>query len=347
MVDVQEDDHGDIVHARRDVDGGRAGAGSTGARRQSTGRGASTTCSSTRGSTCCRRPSIACIEARTVSFHLGSDSCTIDLSTAVTPRQIAAAEAEANRIVWENRPVAIRFVTVEEAAHLPLRKDPARQGTLRVIDIDGFDLSACGGTHVARTGDVGIIAITDWERFKGGQRLEFACGARALARFRSLRDWMSAAVRKLSVTPGELTLAIDRLQADVRAARRDRDELQSELARYRAHELIASAAEPVPAGLAVIRVIDGDMALLKSLAAQIVSEPGRLAVLVSKDTPSVVVVAASPDTGIASDKVLSVLLARFGGRGGGKAGLAQGGGLTGSPDALASEARTVIWSGRP
>ena len=97
---------------------------------------------------------------------------TIDLARELSPAEIAAAETEANRVVWEDRPVAIRFATPEEAAALPLRKEPARGGTLRLIDIDGFDLSACGGTHVARTGAIGVIAVASWERFKGGQRLD-------------------------------------------------------------------------------------------------------------------------------------------------------------------------------
>ena len=117
---------------------------------------------------------------RTVSFHLGAGASTIDLAREVSPRDIAAAEAEANRIVWEDRPVTIRFATAEEAARLSLRKQPAREGTLRLIEVEDFDLSACGGTHVARTGAIGIIAIGSCERFKGGQRVEFLCAAAAL-----------------------------------------------------------------------------------------------------------------------------------------------------------------------
>ncbi len=283
--------------------------------------------------------------ALTVSFHLGNEICTIDLSREMTAKEIAAAEAEANRIVWEDRPVAIRFVEPGEAATLPLRKEPARQGTLRVIDIEGFDLSACGGTHVARTGAVGIIAATGWERFKGGQRLEFVCGSRTLARFQSFRDALAGAVRRLSVLPGELGPAIDRLQGDFKEVKRDCVSLKSELADYRARDMFDTAAEPIASGLAVIQVVPGDMASLKMLAVKLTSQPGRIAVLVSRETPSVVVVAAAPDTGIAADKLLGALLKRFGGRGGGKADLAQGGGLTASPEILVTEARNVISGG--
>jgi alanyl-tRNA synthetase len=278
---------------------------------------------------------------RTVSFHLGSDASTIDLAREMTAREIAVAEAEANRIVWEDRPIAIRFVTAQEAARLPLRKEPVREGPLRLIDVEGFDLSACGGTHVERTGGVGIVAATSWERFKGGQRVEFVCGGRALARFQSLRDSLTAATRRLSVLPGELAPAIERLQNEARDLKRAGVTQQADLARYRAQELLATA-ERVRSGVAVCQVVEGDMTWLKLLAAAFTTEPGRVAVLVSKDTPAGVVVAASADTGVAANKLLGQLLARFGGRGGGKADLAQGGGMSGPAEDVVAEARTAI-----
>ncbi|HUR19607.1 MAG TPA: alanyl-tRNA editing protein, partial [Vicinamibacterales bacterium] len=119
--------------------------------------------------------------ARTESFHLGTTSCTIDLAREVSPAEIAAAETMACDIVFENRPVRVRFVSGAEAAALPLRKDPTRTGTLRLVEIDDCDLSACGGTHVPATGRVGVIAVSGWERFKGGSRIEFVCGHRAVA----------------------------------------------------------------------------------------------------------------------------------------------------------------------
>jgi alanyl-tRNA synthetase len=281
--------------------------------------------------------------ARTVSFHLGSAASTIDLSREMAPHEMAAAETEANRIVWENRPAAIRFVTAEEASRLPLRKEPAREGLLRLIDIEGFDLSACGGTHVERTGAVGLVAATAWERFKGGQRVEFVCGGRALGRLRSLRDHLAAATRRLSVLPGELAPAIERLQNEAKDMKRASATLQIDLARYRARDLLPFA-ERTRSGVALCRVVEGDMTWLKLLATQFTSEPGRVAVLVSKETPASVVVAASPDTGVVANKLLGQLLARFGGRGGGKADLAQGGGLNAAPQTVVAEAAAVITS---
>ena len=117
--------------------------------------------------------------------------------------------------------------------------------------------------------------------------------------------------------------------------------LQADLARYRAQEMVASA-ERMRFGVAVCQVVEGEMPWLKLLAASITAEPGRVAVLVSKETPAGVIVAASPDTGVQANALLGELLSRFGGRGGGKADLAQGGGLGGPPENVAAAARTVI-----
>ena len=263
---------------------------------------------------------------RTVSFHLGAAVSTIDLAREMTPAEIAAAEADANRIVWEDRAVSIRFADAAEAARLPLRKEPACGGTLRLIEVDGCDLSACGGTHVARTGGIGVIAVASWERFKGGQRLEFLCGGRALAGYRTLRDAVSASVRLVSVLPGELAPAIQRLQTDAKDQKRVITGLQNDLARYHADEL-AAGAERVGAHRLVARVIDADANGLKSLASAIAAKPGLVVVLTSLSTPSLVVVARSNDVKVSAQELLTRLIAEFGGRGGGRPELAQAGGL--------------------
>jgi alanyl-tRNA synthetase len=278
---------------------------------------------------------------RTVSFHLGAVASTIDLARDVSEREIREAENEANRIVWEDHPVTIQFADAEEAAALPLRKESKRGGTLRLIDIDGFDLSACGGTHVARTGAIGIIAVASWERFKGGQRLEFLCGGRALERFRALRDAAAAGTRLLSVAPEELPGAIERMQADAKDQKRAMNALVTELARYRAEEL-AGSAEATDRGRLVLRVLDEDANGLKSLAMAIAARPGYATVLVSTSTPPLVVVARAADVAVPANTVLAALTARFGGRGGGKPELAQGGGLNAPADAILDAARAAI-----
>jgi alanyl-tRNA synthetase len=282
--------------------------------------------------------------ARTVSFHLGTDASTIDLSRELTRDEIVSAELAANRIVWDNHPVAIRYVSAEEAAKLPLRKESAREGTLRLIDIEHFDLSACGGTHVARTGAIGIIAVGAIERFKGGQRVEFFCGGRALTKFRSMHDAISGAVRALSVLPHELPDAIEKLQGDMRERQKLVVSLQQDLARYQAEEFVSSA-EVTAAGRLIARTVNADANTLKSLASAITSRPGHIAVLVSSTKPALVVAARSQDVAVAANQVISALTAKFGGRGGGKPDLAQAGGLDGDAAAILDAARAAIQAG--
>ena len=176
---------------------------------------------------------------RTVSFHLGSETSTIDLATEVTPTELAAAETAASRVVWDDRPVTVRFATADEALELPLRKESSRSGELRLVDVSAFDLSACGGTHVPRTGMIGVIAVSGWERFKGGTRVAFVCGGRALRSHGRLRDLMSGAARLASAAPEDLPSAIERLQAENKAASK---------AVHRLEEELVSVTGPQPSG---------------------------------------------------------------------------------------------------
>jgi alanyl-tRNA synthetase len=280
---------------------------------------------------------------RTESFHLGAASATIDLHREVTAAEIKAAEDEANRIVWEDRPVSIRFVTAEDAVALPLRKEPIRTGSLRLIEVEAFDLSACGGTHVARTGAIGVIATGGWEKLRGGTRIEFLCGARALARFREWRDALAAATRHLSVTPPDLAQAIERLQGDAKAQQRTMRSLEEQLAAHEGRALVVRA-ERTAKGLAIADALDGwDAASLKTLAvAATVEAPAAAVVLFSRTAPTVVVVARGAESPVNAAAVLKSLIARFGGKGGGKPEIAQGGGLVGEASELVAEARRLI-----
>ena len=129
--------------------------------------------------------------SQTVSFHLGAETCTIDLAKALSAADVERAVDEANRVVWEDRPVVVRFASADEARAAGLRKESQREGELRLVEVADFDLSACGGTHVARTGAIGIIAVTGTEKVKGGLRVSFVCGRRALDQLRLLRDAVS------------------------------------------------------------------------------------------------------------------------------------------------------------
>jgi alanyl-tRNA synthetase len=282
------------------------------------------------------------LNVATVSFHLGSTASTIDLAREVTPVEIARAEDEANLVVWENRPVTIRFADADEVAALPLRKESKREGVVRLVDVEDFDVSACGGTHVARTGAIGIIAVAAFEKFKGGTRLEFLCGGRALAGYHALRDTVAASVRLLSVLPAELPAAIDRGQTDARDLRRQVKDLQTRLAGHEAATL-AEGAEPVGSSRVVIAALEGwDANGLKTIATAISARPGHVAVLLTTPSPSSIVVARAPDLVVDSGAILKQMTAQFGGKGGGRPELAQGGGLQGAMDEMRRMARALF-----
>jgi alanyl-tRNA synthetase len=282
------------------------------------------------------------ISARTVGFHLGARVSTLDLSLEPPAGSIVAAEDEANRIVWEDRPVSIRFVTEAEAASLPLRKEPGRAGPLRVIDVDGYDLSACGGTHVARTGAVGLVAVLSAERLRGGVRLEFVCGCRALRSLRTYRDAVAGCIRHISVAPEDLPGALERIQAEHKDHRKALRDAQERLAGYEAAEL-AAAAEPVNGVRVVVKALDGrDQNALKTMALAICGGPGFRAALFTTTAPYAVVLARSSEGEGDCAAALKPLLAAFGGRGGGRPELAQAGGLSGDLSQMLAAARVAL-----
>jgi len=282
------------------------------------------------------------LSARTVSFHLGTSSATIDLDKELSAERIAAAETAANTVLWEDREVCVRFVTAAEAAKLPLRKDPARSGDLRIIEIKDYDLSACGGTHVSRTGAIGIIAIAGAERFKGGMRVEFVCGGRALRAYRGLKSSVAGGVRLLSVLPEDLPEAIEKLQSAGRAQQKVQQDLQDRLAVHDAAALVARGQTIGKVTLVAEALSGWDANGLKKLASAISSKSGMLAVLITTEVPALIVVARSPDVAIDAGEILKALIERFGGKGGGKGAMAQGGGLNGLPADILAAARDVV-----
>ncbi len=280
--------------------------------------------------------------ARTESFHLGADASTIDLARELTAAEIARAEDEANRVVWEDRPVKIRFAEPDEAASLELRKEPRREGTLRLIEVEEFDLSACGGTHVSRTGAIGLIAVAATERARGGSRVTFLCGGRALSGYHALRDTVAGGVRALSVAADELPSAIERLQTEGKDLRKQLKDYQSKLA-VQEGDALADAAIDAGGIMLVAATLPGwDAAGLKTIASRIAERPRHLAVLVGDPAPAPIVVARAPDLSHDAAALLRQLVARHGGKGGGRPEFAQGGGITAPAANVLQSARALI-----
>lgn len=276
--------------------------------------------------------------ARTESFHMGQHSSTIDLAREVTAADVAKAEDDANRIVWEDRAVTVRFATADEAAGMGMRKQSGRTGTLRLIDVQQYDVSACGGTHVERTGAIGVIAVGSVEKFKGGSRVEFLCGGRALERFRLWKGALSAMRKHLSVPPVEMASSIERLQDETKAQSRSIRTFQEKLASHQAALLVSRG------GNVVVQALEGwDPQGLKAVAVAVTALNAEAAVaLFTTATPAQVVIARGASSAADAGAILKQLAATFGGKGGGKADLAQGGGLMAPLADLITEAKALL-----
>ena len=181
---------------------------------------------------------VGLFDAPTRSFRVMEHECEIDVALeSPTDERIEAAVDLANRIVWENRPMQIRNVTADEAASLPLRKEPARGGDLRVIEIEDFDLTPCGGTHARSTGEVGLIAVRSWERAKGLTRIQFMAGARVLADYRKANSTTRAVAELFSAGREDSPSLVARLIEENKKYRRRVGELEAVASKVEAEEM--------------------------------------------------------------------------------------------------------------
>jgi alanyl-tRNA synthetase len=263
----------------------------------------------------------------TVSFHMGEESCTIDLATnKLTDDQLKNAEALANRIVFENRPVQIRFVPLEEAKQLGLRKLPeVGKDELRLIDIADFDLCACGGTHVQGTGQIGAIFVRKMEKVKQGFRVEFVAGDRALKTARRDYETLTQSAALYSGNIYELPKQITKSLDEIKSSQKAQHKLLEELAEFWAGELASNA--PARADFHLVRHVFDDRELLfVKLLAQKLSRHERIVALLGTTMGQpTAVLSRSADVDIDVSALIKEALAAVGGRGGGTKDLAQGG----------------------
>ncbi len=261
----------------------------------------------------------------TAGFHLGADVSTIDVAlAALDARQAEAVERRVNEMVIENRLVAISFE--ENSGELGLRKPSEREGMLRIVSIAGLDRSACGGTHVRGTAEIGPVLLRGVDRAHGNVRIEFVCGFRALRRARADYEIISKIARLYSAAPEETpALAAAQLQA-LNASEKARRRLASELARLRGGELFR-AAEPNSAGLrCVIQTLAKGAGLDDDIraTAQGFTAGGKAVFIAASEEQAAVLVAASADSGVHAGNLVKAAVSARGGRGGGNPQLAQG-----------------------
>ena len=269
--------------------------------------------------------------ANTTSVHFGPESATVELALeALEPAQLRDLEEAANAMVAENRPVALTF---EEAAQAEgLRRPTERQGPLRIVTVENLDRSACGGTHVRATGEIGSILLRKAERIRKQVRIEFLCGMRAVRRARSDYDILAGIASGASAAVEDLPAVVEKWKLELRARESECRDLTAELDRHMAEELRRTA--PRTAGGRRLVAWSGDgstVERMRGLAQAVTAEP--LAVFVGTiSTPPSIVLTIGSGSGLDAGAILKPLLEEFGGKGGGNSRLAQG--TVPSPEAL-------------
>jgi len=262
----------------------------------------------------------------TMSFHMGTESCTIDLAVkSLTSEQIVQAERLANDVVTEDRSVAIRFVPLEEARQMGLRKLPPKQtGELRLIDIADFDLTACGGTHVRSTGQIGAILLRKAENVKQGVRVEFVSGFRAVDTARQDYNTLAEAAGLYSAHLREVPEQIRKSIQETKSSAKERNKLLEELAEFQAARLLAEATGTPRVITAAFP--ERDAAFIKLVAQKLtLGNSDVVALIVAGSGQPALVFAQSPGQKWNMGQLLKEAMAQLGGRGGGSADMAQGG----------------------
>jgi alanyl-tRNA synthetase len=260
---------------------------------------------------------------KTVSFHLGSETSTIDLEgVPVDARVLSSVEKRANEVIYENRHLHVAF---EHAAEVQgLRKPSGREGTLRIVSIDGLDRSACGGTHVRATGEIGAILLRKTEKIRQAARVEFVCGARAVRRAHADYDALAKAAQLFSAPLDDVPAAIVAQLEALRTAEKARKKLELDLAAYQGRELYDTTA-PGPDGFRRIsrRLEKGSVDELRAVAQNFTAREKAVFLAALNDPPSVLL-AVSADAGLDAGKLVKEAVAAAGGRGGGTPRIAQG-----------------------
>ena len=265
-------------------------------------------------------------DAPTRSFRVLEHECEIDVALDdPTDERIEQAVDLANQIIWESRPIKISEVTADEAASLPLRKEPAREGELRVIEIADFDLTPCGGTHAKSTGEVGVIAVRSWERAKGLVRIQFMAGIRALNDYRKANKSAREVASFFSAGREDSPALVDKVIQDNKKLSRRVSELEELASRAEAADLL----KDTDSGTRVIARIFTDRSAdsLKHLAQALIAHPQVIALLGSRDGDTArLVFGRSPDAPGDMNALMRRACSSIDGRGGGRPEMAQGGG---------------------
>jgi alanyl-tRNA synthetase len=279
------------------------------------------------------------LDASTVGFHLTENSLTIDLDKADIPlHELDTVENLSNQIIAENRAVRAWFPSQEELAELTLRKVPEKvTGEVRVVEIQGFDVCACGGTHVRSAGEIGQIKIIRFEKRRGGTRLEFMCGQRSLEDYRQKNNLLLQLATDLTVGYWEVPDAFQRLQEENKTLSKELRQTKSQLLKLEADILWQAAVSGT--GRRVIAEImeNRTVADVQGMVGQLIQKPNTVVLMAVPGEKAHVIFGASEDAGYDVRPLLKAALETLGtNRGGGRETLAQGGGFPATHEQLES-----------
>ncbi|MER3427393.1 MAG: hypothetical protein C4334_04710 [Pyrinomonas sp.] len=286
--------------------------------------------------------------AETRGFRIMDRFSEIDVALdQPTNERIAQAVELANEIVWQDRPIKIGYVSSDEVSRLALRREPTRSGTLRIVEIEGFDATPCGGTHARRTGEVGIILVRSWERAKRMTRVRFVAGVRALRDYEILNRAAERVALMLSSEREMIAHRLERWIEEQRELAKRVRELEEQRAKWEAHSLCERASARADGARIVAHLLrDEDAEALKRLALAAASRPLTVALLAVHEGESVrLAFARSADLSEDMGALMRRACAQIGGRGGGRTEFAQGGGKCTAEEAqnlLESLARELI-----
>ncbi len=193
------------------------------------------------------------LKGETRSFHMGPEVSTLEIGlAAIADRDLDRVEDRANAIVWEDREVKTYFVPEERIGEVPLRRPPKKTGLLRVVEVDGFDYSACGGTHVRRTGEIGLVRLGPAEKIRGNLRFDFLCGGRALRDYRTKDRALRRIAAPFSCPPAEAGVPVEKAAAELKTLKKRARQLEERLAGFEAEAVVKAAG-----GRVVAAVLEG------------------------------------------------------------------------------------------
>lgn len=265
-------------------------------------------------------------DANTVGFHLSEESVAIDLDKKLNALELEKAENLSNEIVFKNLPIIIHYPDETTLNQMPLRKPPKVFKDIRIIEVENFDFSPCGGTHVKNTGEIGIIKIKKFENHKEGIRLEFACGMRALADYRLKNTLVNKLAVDMSVSSDEVEGSYERLKEDMNLLVMDTKNLKQRLIEYKIDDLKEHAEIHDDIKLIKYEFTDIDMKSLKTISSTIVNEPNYITLFSLVNGDVKLLIARSKNVDMNMREIIKEPLELISGRGGGSPFAAQGGG---------------------